>query len=447
MTGDRYRRWFGGLVLAAAVWRVLYVLMFKVDDDVVGDQIYYSGQAVTIANGNWFADPFIPGAYAADHAPLTALAVAPASWDDAVPFVAQRLLMAMYGTAVVAGIGLVTRWLTDRVTSLVAVAIAAVYANLWMNDALIMAETPSALAVVLVLFASYRFDLSRSTRDAVVMGLAVGLAGLARAELLLLGVVLVLPMVLFGQHASADRRRRVFHLAVAGLAAVALVSPWIIRNQVRFDETVTMSTQDGLTLVGTNCPAAFEGPGRGFWHLSCAFAVPVPDGADQSVRSAIYRDVAVDYLGDHLDQVPSVVVARLGRGPQCVAGRRHGNAEPGRGPGTIGELDWGRPVLDACSARCLRPRRLACGATPVADARTDPHVGADDRGAVRHSALPDCCRGRHRRLRRHRSRLVGAAPGHRASQTQLTRDWSALSCVSSQSHTSWVPNSVRCTPS
>jgi len=314
MTGDRYRRWFGGLVLAAAVWRVLYVLMFKVDDDVVGDQIYYSGQAVTIANGNWFADPFIPGAYAADHAPLTALAVAPASWDDAVPFVAQRLLMAMYGTAVVAGIGLVARWLTDRVTSLVAVAIAAVYANLWMNDALIMAETPSALAVVLVLFASYRFDLSRSTRDAVVMGLAVGLAGLARAELLLLGVVLVLPMVLFGQHASADRRRRVFHLAVAGLAAVALVSPWIIRNQVRFDETVTMSTQDGLTLVGTNCPAAFEGPGRGFWHLSCAFAVPVPDGADQSVRSAIYRDVAVDYLGDHLDQVPSVVAARLGRG-------------------------------------------------------------------------------------------------------------------------------------
>jgi len=301
-------------VLAAAVWRVLYVLMFKVDDDVVGDQIYYSGQAVAIANGNWFADPFIPGAYAADHAPLTALAVAPASWDDAEPFVAQRLLMAMYGTAVVAGIGLVTRWLTDRVTSLVAVAIAAVYANLWMNDALIMAETPSALAVVLVLFASYRFDLSRSTRDAVVMGLAVGLAGLARAELLLLGVVLVLPMVLFGQHASADRRRRVFHLAVAGLAAVALVSPWIIRNQVRFDETVTMSTQDGLTLVGTNCPAAFEGPGRGFWHLSCAFAVPVPDGADQSVRSAIYRDVAVDYLGDHLDQVPSVVVARLGRG-------------------------------------------------------------------------------------------------------------------------------------
>lgn len=314
MTGDRYRRWFGGLVLAAAVWRVLYVLMFKVDDDVVGDQIYYSGQAVAIANGNWFADPFIPGAYAADHAPLTALAVAPASWDDAEPFVAQRLLMAMYGTAVVAGIGLVTRWLTDRVTSLVAVAIAAVYANLWMNDALIMAETPSALAVVLVLFASYRFDLSRSTRDAVVMGLAVGLAGLARAELLLLGVVLVLPMVLFGQHASADRRRGVFHLAVAGLAAVALVSPWIIRNQVRFDETVTMSTQDGLTLVGTNCPAAFEGPGRGFWHLSCAFAVPVPDGADQSVRSAIYRDVAVDYLGDHLDQVPSVVAARLGRG-------------------------------------------------------------------------------------------------------------------------------------
>ncbi len=317
MTKQQYRRWFAGIVAAAAVWRVLYVLVFKVDDGVVGDQIYYSAQAVTIANGQGFADPFMPGAYAADHAPLTSLAVAPVSWDNAEPFVAQRLLMAMYGVVVVAGIGAVVRWLSDRVTSLVATGFAAVYANLWMNDGLIMAETPAALGVVAVLFAAYRLDLSRTQRDAALLGLAVGLAGLARAELLLLGVLVVAPIALRpGPSASPDVtwRRRTGHLGVAALAAIAMVSPWIIRNQIRFDETVTMSTQDGLTLVGTNCPAAFEGPGRGFWHLSCAYDVPVPVDADQSVRSVIYRDAAFEYLGNHVDLLPSVIVARLGRG-------------------------------------------------------------------------------------------------------------------------------------
>lgn len=314
MDRRRYRCWFVGIVALAALWRLFYVLVFKTGDDVVGDQIYYSGQAVTIANGDWFADPFIPGAFAADHAPLTALAVAPVSWSDADPFLAQRLLMAAYGVAVVAGIGLVTRWLTDRTTSLVATAIAAVYANLWMNDGLVMAETPTALAVVALLFAAYRFDLSRRRVDVILVGALVGLAGLARSELLLLGLLLVVPLVLTGRHAPADRRQRVVHLALAGLAAVVVISPWVIRNNIRFDESVSMSTQDGLTLIGTNCPAAFEGPGRGFWHLSCAFDVAVPVDADQSVRSAIYRDEAIDYFRAHVDRVPSVMVARLGRG-------------------------------------------------------------------------------------------------------------------------------------
>lgn len=313
MTRTQYRRWFGGLVLAAAVWRVLYVLVFKVGDGVVGDQIYYAAQGVTIANGNWFADPFLAGAYAADHAPLTALAVAPVSWSDTDALLAQRLLMAMYGTAVVAGIGVVARWWADRVTSLVAVAIAAVYANLWMNDALVMAETPAALGVVILLLAAYRFDLRRSTLDAVLMGAAVGIAGLARAELLLLGPLLVVPVVLT-RSADVDRRRRLRHIALAGLAALTVVSPWIIRNQIRFDESVTMSTQDGLTLAGTNCPAAFEGSSRGFWSLQCALDIDVPPGADQSVRSRVYREAAFEYLGSHADQLPAVVVARLGRG-------------------------------------------------------------------------------------------------------------------------------------
>jgi hypothetical protein len=42
--------------------------------------------------------------------------------------------------------------------------------------------------------------------------------------------------------------------------------------------------------------------------------VKVPEGADESVRSTVYRREAVDFISDNMDRVPLVVVARLGRG-------------------------------------------------------------------------------------------------------------------------------------
>lgn len=311
----RFRLAFWTIVGVAGVWRLLYVLVAKDDDPLVGDQIYYSAQASTIANGEWFADPFSPGDYAADHAPLTSLSLAPVSWSDTDPVMLQRLLTALYGTAVVAGVGVLARWLFDRRIALIASALAGVYANLWMNDALVMSETLAAAGVVGVLLAAYVYAERRELRSAVVLGVVVGVAGLARAELLLLGPMLVVPLTLIrGSERTPTMRLRVGHLAVAGAAAVLVISPWVIRNNIRFEETTTMSTQDGLLLLGTNCEPAYEGSGRGFWLLACIDLVEVPADADQSERSNAYRDYALDYLGDHADQLPGVIAARLGRG-------------------------------------------------------------------------------------------------------------------------------------
>lgn len=311
----RFRLAFWIIVAVAGLWRLIYVLVAKDQDPLVGDQIYYSAQASTIANGEWFADPFAPGEFAADHAPLTSLSLAPVSWSDTDPVLLQRLLTALYGTMVVAGVGVLARWLFDRRIALIATAIAAVYANLWMNDALVMSETLAAAGVVGVLLAAYVYAERRHMKTAVVLGVVIGFAGLARAELLLLGPMLVLPLMLIrGSELTPATRQRLGHLAVAGAAAVLVVSPWVIRNNIRFEETTTMSTQDGLLLLGTNCEPAYEGGGRGFWLLSCIDLVDVPAGADQSERSNAYREFALDYLGDHADELPGVVAARLGRG-------------------------------------------------------------------------------------------------------------------------------------
>jgi hypothetical protein len=105
-------------------------------------------------------------------------------------------------------------------------------------------------------------------------------------------------------------------LALAGGVALMVVSPWVIRNQVRFDEPTFMSTQDGLTLLGSNCPETYSGDALGFWFINCALRVneAIPDGADESVRSSYYRREAVEFIGDNVDRIPVVIVARLGRG-------------------------------------------------------------------------------------------------------------------------------------
>jgi hypothetical protein len=308
-----FRIWFAVIVAGSAVLRLVYVVAAKRGEAVVGDQIYYSAQAVTIANGRWFADPFVEGAYAADHAPLTSLLLAPVSWSDDNPFLAQRLLMACFGVAVVIGIGVLARWLFGRRVALVAAFLAAIYANLWINDGLLMSETFAAAGVVAVLVTVYVYDLRRTMRWAVAVGLALGLAGLARAELLLLGPLVVVPLALTDRD-GAPWSVRVRQLVAAGAVSLLVIAPWVIRNLVRFEDTTIVSTQDGLTLLGANCPDTYAGPGKGFWSLQCTERVEVPAGADQSERSTIYRETAIDYIGDHLGEVPGVVLARLGRG-------------------------------------------------------------------------------------------------------------------------------------
>ncbi len=69
---------------------------------------------------------------------------------------AQRLTMTVIGTLVVAAIGLLGRSVAGRRVGLIAAGVAAANPNLWMNDAVIMSESISALLIVALLGAGYR---------------------------------------------------------------------------------------------------------------------------------------------------------------------------------------------------------------------------------------------------------------------------------------------------
>jgi 4-amino-4-deoxy-L-arabinose transferase-like glycosyltransferase len=151
-----------------------------------GDQLYYA-QANQLARGGGFTD-FRDGSETAEHPPLTALALAPTSWvadqldPDGTHLQAQRLTMAVFGAVVVLLIGMVGRSVGGNRVGWIAAALAAVYANLFVNDGLVMSETLATLAVALAILLAYRLGRTPTWANAAA-GCACGLAMLAQAEL------------------------------------------------------------------------------------------------------------------------------------------------------------------------------------------------------------------------------------------------------------------------
>ena len=274
-------------------------------------------QANTLAHGDGFTDPR-DGSQTAEHPPLTALALTPTAWlaqqlgghdassDNVLP---MRLTMTIFGALVVLVIGLLGRAVAGNRAGLLAAALAAVYPNLWVNDGLVMSEALATLAVALAILFTYRFIRTPKASTAAWVGVAIGLAMLARAELGLLLPLMVLPVVLMLRVLPFARQLLLFVLTCA--VTLLVVSPWLIANLTRFDDPVLFSTNDGLTLCGANIHRTWYGEGTGVWALDCA-AFPVPKG-DRSVVSNALRHDGLEFIKDHLSRLPVVVGVREAR--------------------------------------------------------------------------------------------------------------------------------------
>ena len=253
---------------AAFLGRLAYLALSHVDDTPVteqGDAFWYSTIAQNLAKGQWFTNLFT-GAPTADHPPLTVLVLAPASWLFSDNTLAQRMTMVVLGTVTVAVVGLAGRRLAGATAGLAAAIVAALSPALWVNDALIMSETPTALLVALLLWAGVALADRVSLRLAITAGALCGLAALARAETGLFLPFMVWPLVLTDRR--SDWRRRVGLAAVAAGATVAVMAPWTLSNLGRFDEPVAISTNDGLVLLGANCDTTWHGRLAGGWVLT-----------------------------------------------------------------------------------------------------------------------------------------------------------------------------------
>ena len=283
---------------------------------VAGDALYYHVQSQLIGDGHLFQHPqqwLLTGDLvdSATHPPAYSAFLGVFSAVGLSSATTHRVLSSIVGVAAVVVIALLARRLAGDRAGLIAGALAAVYPMLWINDGMLQAESLYALVIAVVLFAAFELRNHPTVRRAAVLGALVGVATLTRTEAALFFVVLVAPLLLLAP--GLELRRRLQLTGVALGVGAALLVPWIVFNLLRFERPVLLSSGSGSVLTDASCDETYYGRYIG-WHANCIVDPPLElTREDESVREAELSEEATEYIGDHLDRLPLVMAARVGR--------------------------------------------------------------------------------------------------------------------------------------
>ncbi len=315
----------GGIAAAAFLVRVLIITVVNPRVPALGDASAYHLLANHLADGRGYIRPFDLTRFGlvvptAEYPPLHAFVVSLFARLGLRSVEAQRLALAVIGTASVVGIGWIARRIADAKVGLVAAALAAISPMIFLPDATLMSETIFMALVVAALGLAIRARERPSLGRFVALGLVLGLATLTRAEAGVLALLLMIPIAVRIPGLAPSRR---VGLVAVGLAAlVAVVVPWTVRNQSTFHEFVPVSNNLGTALAGANCSLTYSGPSLGSWRSTfgrgdaaagecfTGFNGREPD-FNEAIAAARARREGLDYLRDHLAQTPKVAAARV----------------------------------------------------------------------------------------------------------------------------------------
>ena len=320
-----------GLALRAA-----YVLLVAERVPGLGDAEELHGLANVIADGRGYVNPFAPPGTEAEPTahkpPLYPLLLAGVSALGGQGWTAHQLASALMGTATVLVLGLLGLRIAGPRAALIAAGLGAVYPAFVARDASLHSETLAALLVALALLTAWWAHERPTTARLALLGGVIGLAGLARSEGVLLLVLLALPVV---WHRAGPRRTR--GLAVVVGACVLVLTPWLVRCWIAFDQPVAITTSSGDLLAGANCAEVYGGPLIGQWAFNCVLG---EQGANEAEIGNRLRDRGLRYAREHTGRLPAVLTARalrpwgLYRPSQEVGLQRLG----GGGPRVMGWL-------------------------------------------------------------------------------------------------------------
>jgi hypothetical protein len=326
-----------------------------------GDPFFYHVTANALAAGKGFVEPFnwvaygdpIPSAF---HGPLYPMVLSISSRLGGTDYFDHKMASVVIGTALIGAVFVLARRLAGPWVAVVAASFAAVYPNLWLIDSLLYPEGLMALLVTLSIIVMYKWLDAPKVTTAVMLGALIALAALARGEGVLLGPLMAMPMMLRQRSLPLGIRWR--HLVLAGLACVATLAPWMIRNTMRFDNFVPLSNNGNEVMVYSNCATAYDGPLVGYWDYTCQQRIRDEIGnppGDESDIALYWRDIGFDYARENADELPGV--ASMGTLP--TRAERHSGRHRGKKQG-----GWGTRAADVLRTCCAHRGRSAHHAPP-----------------------------------------------------------------------------------
>jgi hypothetical protein len=106
----------------------------------------------------------------------------------------------------------------------------------------------------------------------------------------------------------AGRRPRAVLAGVAVAGTAVVLAPWVVRNVGAFDRPL-LSTNDGTTLAGSNCPQTYSGPDLGWFVFACA-AERGPRTGTEADRMARLRERGLEYASERPGRAVVVAGAR-----------------------------------------------------------------------------------------------------------------------------------------
>ena len=141
-------------------------------------------------------------------------------------------------------------------------------------------------------------------------GALAGFAALTRAEGLLLVPFVIAPVAWRGLRASLPRSA--LAVVTAGVAALVVVAPWVVRNAIRVDEPTIATVSSSTAIAGANCPETYAGDDLGSWEFACIRDDLRLTTTEHDWTSTIRRD-GLNYAADHASRLPVVGAARVAR--------------------------------------------------------------------------------------------------------------------------------------
>ena len=301
---------------------------------LAGDAFYTHVQADLIADGHWFKNgaEFIGSGTIIDSAgdpPLYSLFLASFSKLGMDSVTWHRGASTLFGLALIVLAGLFARRLAGDRAGLIAALFAAAHPLMWINDMMLLSEGMYQPMIVIVMWTAYEWTRDPTRRRMVWLGVAIAFAALTRAEALALLGFLVVPLVIWRN--PLGRNERIRQGSAAMIAALVVMSPWVIYNNLRFENPVGLSAVSGTVIMAGSCDTAWSGESMGIWarcfeerNLQVEMEEELPGSwrtvgdpgrviYDESVRDRFMTEKALEYTLDNIGRYPLVVMARMGR--------------------------------------------------------------------------------------------------------------------------------------